>query len=173
MFLLPPDKACNAAGLYSIALRLFDELTAAASNDPYSDSDNGSNNDSEFDSESDYTGSDSDFADSDPDSDFTDSDPDPDYTGSDPESDDGAEVDRETGAPREARAGAEGVEEGEEGGQGDEGGEGEDWGMRFVGLIDIPDGELIPAAAATIALESCFLGGSRDQAMEIVWQVGG
>lgn len=69
----------------------------------------------------------------------------------------------------------EGVEEAEEAGQGEGGrggGEGEDWGMRFVGLIDIPDGELIPAAAATIALESCFLGGSRDQAMEIVWQVG-
>lgn len=44
-------------------------------------------------------------------------------------------------------------------------------GMRFDNLNDIPDGELIPAAAATIALESCFLGGRRDQAMEIVWQV--
>ena len=44
-------------------------------------------------------------------------------------------------------------------------------GMRFENLNDIPDGELIPAAAATIALESCFLGGRRDQAMEIVWQV--
>lgn len=44
-------------------------------------------------------------------------------------------------------------------------------GMDFENLNDIPDGELIPAAAATIALESCFLGGRRDQAMEIVWQV--
>ncbi len=45
-------------------------------------------------------------------------------------------------------------------------------GMEFENLNDIPDGELIPAAAATIALESCFLGGRRDQAMDIVWQVG-
>lgn len=48
---------------------------------------------------------------------------------------------------------------------------GGDWGRRFGGLHDIPDGELIPAAAATIALESCFLGGIRERAMEIVWQV--
>lgn len=43
--------------------------------------------------------------------------------------------------------------------------------MAFENLNEIPDGELIPAAAATIALESCFLSGRRDQAMEIVWQV--
>ncbi|CAN0405435.1 unnamed protein product, partial [Pylaiella littoralis] len=43
--------------------------------------------------------------------------------------------------------------------------------MAFENLNDIPDGELIPAAAATIALESCFLSGRRDQAMEIVWQL--
>ena len=36
---------------------------------------------------------------------------------------------------------------------------------------DIPDGELLPAAAATVALESCFLGGNRDRTMSIVWQV--
>lgn len=69
---------------------------------------------------------------------------------------------------REMKEGASTVEGGEEGGREDSVGAGM---MAFENLNDIPDGELIPAAAATIALESCFLGGRRDQAMEIVWQV--
>lgn len=48
---------------------------------------------------------------------------------------------------------------------------GEDSWAGFEELHDVPDGELIPAAAAAIALESCFLGGNRSRAMEIVWQV--
>ncbi|CAM9585850.1 unnamed protein product, partial [Laminaria digitata] len=178
-------RACNAAGLYSVALRLFDELTAAASADPYSDNDDDSESNSplssEFSSESDLTDSDSDsdldsdFADSDSDSDFTDSVSDSDFTDSDSELDNGVvEGSRQPDRPQKqavADSGERGEKEGGGGEEGEGGREGEDWGMRFVGLIDIPDGELIPAAAATIALESCFLGGSRDQAMEIVWQL--
>ncbi|CAM9805744.1 unnamed protein product [Scytosiphon promiscuus] len=83
--------------------------------------------------------------------------------------------DRSTGRSRSNnrdRSNGDSQDEGEDGGDGgrersSEGGA----GMRFENLNDIPDGELIPAAAAGIALESCFLGGRRDQAMEIVWRL--
>lgn len=45
------------------------------------------------------------------------------------------------------------------------------WGRWFGGLQSFPDGELFPAAAAAIALESCALCGQQEKATDIVFQV--
>ncbi|CAM9897392.1 unnamed protein product, partial [Sphacelaria rigidula] len=45
------------------------------------------------------------------------------------------------------------------------------WGRWFGGLQAIPDGELLPAAAATIALESCGMSMQTEKAIQIVFQV--
>eukprot|EP00903_Cladosiphon_okamuranus_P020297 g18626.t1 len=205
-------RACNTAGLYSTALRLFDQLTAASNPSPsssppenmYPDKTSTSAYPVDGDANS-FRGaaaeSDSDMdpeTDPDPDSD------DPEMGGSFSPSSEMTEVSRaQQRTRRELEGGRKGnvsagefversaedavIDGGFRNGIGDAGddcagigscgeqrereGAGSGVGMRFENLNDIPDGELIPAAAATIALESCFLGGRRDQAMEIVWQL--
>ncbi|CAM9440057.1 unnamed protein product, partial [Hapterophycus canaliculatus] len=191
-------RACNTAGLYSTALRLFDQLTAASEYpEKYPESDPDFPDDGDEDEED--TDDSADLS-SDEDVDSGDGSvvgvpvsPTPEarkrsqqrqqYQQERDRADEGgmgAEEEEEAGAvagEREAtatttKAGREDNGDGQDGGDGgrertSEGGD----GMRFENLNDIPDGELIPAAAAGIALESCFLGGRRDQAMEIVWRL--
>ncbi|CAN0090142.1 unnamed protein product [Ectocarpus fasciculatus] len=185
-------RACNTAGLYATALRLFDQLTAPASGDPspaveYPKGDpdypeETSNYPAESGADCSLSAADSG---SDPDSDAE-------MGGSlpaSPEQSASGEQQQQqnqsaNSSGRKGKAQAEGTPA-DDGSSNREGGEGDDERegqagtgetaegsntMRFENLNDIPDGELLPAAAATIALESCFLGGRRDQAMEIVWQ---
>lgn len=129
MFPPPPPRqsfsqACNAVGLFSLALNMFDEI---------------------------YTGSDSDATD--PGSPTIKSaisgTPD-DLEGNTPEKGENEDADGDV---------LEGTASGMV----------ESWSQVLGGVEQ--DGELLPAAAATVALESCFLGGNRDRAMDIVLQV--
>lgn len=200
------QQACNTAGLYSTALRLFDQLTAASNPSPrwpseYAEKSPRYPGDSDSNSDSDPSEPDSDM---DADTDLRTGSDGPEIGGSLTSSSEDPQVSRsQLQKQRAVRRKGEGpAEENEkrsaeralDGGFGDSsdedvGGGGREgggsgrrerdsvgaaaMGMGFENLNDIPDGELIPAAAATIALESCFLGGRRDQAMEIVWQVNG
>lgn len=202
------SQACNTAGLYSTALRLFDQLTPASGPSRSLEYPEGR---SEYSEDLDDDGRDvvhASGASSESDSDVT-----PGSSGSvkpeEPRKHPQQSTHRADGRKRGqegetispgSAVGAATSEQSTAGGTADgtrssesvrndgdadegrgmkEGGESEarldggDLGMMMVfeDLNDIPDGELIPAAAATIALESCFLGGRRDQAMEIVWQV--
>ncbi|CAM9874745.1 unnamed protein product, partial [Ectocarpus sp. 12 AP-2014] len=190
-------RACNTAGLYATALRLFDQLTAPASGDPSPAMEYPENDPDYTEENSNYpaeNGADCSLsaAESEPDS-GSDAEMGGSLPASPEQSASGEQQQQQqqhnhnqsaNNSGRKGKPQAEGTpaddgSSNREGGEGDderegqagtgETGEGSNT-VRFENLNDIPDGELLPAAAATIALESCFLGGRRDQAMEIVWQ---